>query len=171
MVFIRFKKKMKHIYKYSYEGKLEKNRKKNIYITQLKKKYFRCLKEYEKKHREKMYCAFKNNEMFFPCSDAECSFFFQDSMGNGLQYKNNLFLEKKQKGFFRSLKDGKKTKSILEKRIRITQREYEEKKRQWKINQRRKRYKIMTQLTKKGQPKLNKRIDLLLERVRGMIML
>ncbi|EMR10561.1 hypothetical protein PNEG_01267 [Pneumocystis murina B123] len=141
--------KIKRIYEYSYKGKLEKNRKKNIYIARLKKKYLRCLKEYEQKglkrgESSKKYCL-------SPSDTAEC-LFSKDQTSNK-EYKNDLSLNEKQK----------KPHNLKEKEIDIQEQKH------IRVKNRLKRYKIMTQVTKKGQPKLDKRIDLLLEKIKDMV--
>ncbi|KAG5438457.1 hypothetical protein PCK2_000947 [Pneumocystis canis] len=160
---------MKHVYEYSYEGRLKKNRRKYIHITRLKKKYFHYLKEYEKESTGKIHWMFKDNQMSFSNSDTRCPLFFGNLVGNKLQYKSNLSLGKEQKRFFRSLK-REKAETILQKSVDTRQKKYKDKERLWRVKQREKRYKIMTQVTKKGQPKLNKRIDLLLEKVKDIMM-
>ncbi|KTW31522.1 hypothetical protein T552_00164 [Pneumocystis carinii B80] len=140
--------KAKRIHEYSYKGKLEKNRKKNIYIARLKKKYHRCLKEYEQKglkndNLSKNYCL-------YPSDTTEC--IFSEDQINNKEDENNISSNEKQKKIHNK-----------EKKIDVQ----EEKK--LRIKNRLKKYKIMTQVTKKGQPKLDKRINLLLEKIKNTV--
>ncbi|QSL65386.1 hypothetical protein MERGE_002696 [Pneumocystis wakefieldiae] len=117
--------KIKRIHEYSYRGKLEKNRKKNIYIARLKKNYLRCLKEYEQKglkegRSSKNYCP-------SPSDTGEC--LFSEDQASNKEYKSGLSLNKKQE----------KLHDLKEKERNIQEEKY------LRAKNRLKRYKIMTQ--------------------------
>ncbi|KAG5519637.1 hypothetical protein PMAC_001792 [Pneumocystis sp. 'macacae'] len=160
---------IRRAYEYSYQGKSEKNRKKNIYIAQLKKNYHRCLKEYEQENIGKKHWILGNNVVSSLDLDAERS--LSPQANDKFQDKNNLLLKKKkQKRASRYSKEEKKANDIrLKKEALIMEKKYKEEEKQRRIGERWRKYKIMTQVTKKGQPKLNKRISLLLEKIKKIM--
>ncbi|KAG4306227.1 hypothetical protein PORY_000215 [Pneumocystis oryctolagi] len=157
----------KHILKYSYEGKLEKNRKKRIYITRLRKKYFRYLKEYQKNSIKKGYYESESGNISFSDPDTKYSSFLNNQISNESYNKNKLFLKRSLEGTH-CLKE-KRTETISPKEKVLTVKEKYKKEKKRPIDERYRKYKIMTQVTKKGQPKLNKRIGLLLDKIKEIV--
>ncbi|KTW32828.1 uncharacterized protein T551_00313 [Pneumocystis jirovecii RU7] len=161
----------KRAHEYSYQGKSEKNRKKKIYIARLKRNYQRSLKEYEQGNIRKRFWISEDNSGSSLSLNTKHSPSLSTHDNDELQNKNDLSLKKKQpKKISRYLKEEKKANAIrLEKESLIMQKKYKEEEKQRRIGERIKKYKIMTQVTKKGQPKLNKRIGLLLDKVKEIM--